>query len=82
MNETEPQQSYRRLDQARPGERIRVQAIEGEDALSKRLSSFGFWPDTEVLVVRYAPFGDPIHVRLRGYDLAVRQAEAHRVVIC
>ncbi len=41
----------------------------------------GLTPGTTVAVARMAPFGDPIEVRLRGYRLSLRLAEAQHVVI-
>ena len=52
----------------------RVADVDGSDAT--RFESHGFWPGTEITVVRRSPFGDPIHVRLRGIDLALRREEA------
>ena len=49
----------RRLDQVNQGERVRVKSLDGDDAIARRLASFGFWPETEVAVIRYAPLGDP-----------------------
>lgn len=64
---------------ARGGDRVQVVAVDGEDALARRLSDLGLWPGTVVEVVTRAPFGDPILFRLRGYRLALRREEARRV---
>jgi len=52
----------------------RVADADGDEMA--RFDSHGFWPGTEITVIRRAPFGDPIHVRLRGIDLALRLEEA------
>lgn len=58
-----------------------VVRIDGDDAIARRLADLGFWPGTEVELVRRAPFGDPIQLSLRGFRLALRKAEARRVVV-
>ena len=69
------------LAEAKTGVPLRVLQIEGGGDLAARLTSFGFWPETAVEVVRRSPFGDPLQVRLRGLDLALRREEARRVVV-
>ena len=62
------------------GARVRLIRIDGgEGDLAVRLASHGFWPGTEITVIRRAPWGDPIQVRLRGLDLALRREEARCV---
>lgn len=58
-----------------------VVRVEGDDAIARRLSDLGFWPGTEVELVRRAPLGDPIQLSLRGFRLALRKSEARRVVV-
>ena len=67
------------LDALRPGEAGCVLAVEGDDAVARRLADLGFWPGSEVLVVRRAPLGDPMQVRIGGYRLALGRAEGRRV---
>ncbi len=73
--------SQQTLDEVLPGCTICVVRVEGDDALSRRLISLGFWPGTAVEVVRRAPFGDPTQFSLRGYRLALRRSEAVRVIV-
>ena len=70
-----------RLDALQVGAVGTVLSVEGDDEISKRLVDLGFWPGTSISVVRCAPFGDPIQLRLRGYRLALRRAEAARIVV-
>ena len=44
--------------------------------MSRRLMEMGLLPGTRVRIVRFAPLGDPIELRLRDYSLSVRRAEA------
>lgn len=59
----------------------RVLTVDGDDDASQRLRELGFTPGTEVDFVRCAPFGGPLVVQLRGYQLALRPSEARRVRI-
>jgi ferrous iron transport protein A len=67
------------LDQLRPGQRGRIDSLEGTDALVQRLLEMGLLEGEEVEVVGFAPLGDPVELRLRDYCLSLRRAEAARV---
>ncbi len=69
------------LDRLKPGECGSVTGVDGNDELSQRLSDMGFWPGTEVRVIRRAPLGDPVQYSLRGFELALRADEARRVQV-
>ena len=56
---------------------VRLRRVSDADGYEMaRFDSHGFWPGTEITVIRRAPFGDPIHIRLRGIELALRREEA------
>ncbi len=44
--------------------------------MRRRIFDMGITPDTEILMRKSAPLGDPIEVSLRGYELSLRKAEA------
>ena len=67
------------LADLKPLETGRIHAIEGDDGLSQRLAELGFTPGQSIQVIRFAPLGDPLQVRIRGFDLALRKNEARRV---
>jgi Fe2+ transport system protein FeoA len=69
------------LDQLRPGQRGRVVALAGGDALVQRLLEMGLFEGEEVEVLAFAPLGDPMEVRLRDYRLSLRRSEAARVQV-
>ena len=46
-----------------------------------RLLEMGLLPGTRVEVVRYAPMGDPVEIKIRGYNLSLRKHEAEQVWI-
>ena len=63
------------------GRAARVVAVGGSDAVARRLMEMGVVPGAPVRVVKCAPLGDPIQVRVRGYDLALRRAEAQTISV-
>ncbi|MGR9045337.1 MAG: FeoA family protein [Gammaproteobacteria bacterium] len=50
-------------------------------AYRKRLLAMGLTPGTEFKVTRYAPMGDPIEIKLRGFSLTLRKDEASILLI-
>jgi Fe2+ transport system protein FeoA len=56
-----------------------IVSIDCGRLMSRRLMEMGLLPGTPVRIVRFAPLGDPIEVRLRDYSLSLRRAEAARI---
>ncbi len=69
------------LDQLRPGQRGRISAIQGDDALVQRLMEMGLIEGETIELLRVAPLGDPLEIRLGDYRLSLRRTEAARVLI-
>ncbi len=63
------------------GRLARVVAVGGATAVARRLMEMGVVPGAPVRVVKAAPLGDPLQVRVRGYDLALRRAEAQTISV-
>jgi ferrous iron transport protein A len=63
------------------GAEARVVSVEGEGAVARRLMEMGVVPGAPVCVIKAAPLGDPIEVRVRGYHLALRRAEAQTIQV-
>lgn len=61
------------------GQSARVQRVGGSGTLRRRLMEMGLVAGAQVTLVRVAPLGDPLQIRVRGYDLALRRAEARLV---
>ena len=59
----------------------RVTAVAPADRHSLRLMEMGVVPGAPVRVVKAAPLGDPIHVCVRNYHLALRRAEAKSITV-
>jgi len=63
------------------GKGARVTAVNGTGRVARRLMEMGVIPGVAVQVVKSAPFGDPIEVRVRGYSLAMRRSEADAIEV-
>lgn len=53
-----------------------IHIIHAEGSLRQRLYDLGLTPGTEVLIVKFAPLGDPLEIFLRGYRLTIRKKDA------
>ncbi|KPK16878.1 MAG: hypothetical protein AMJ62_03795 [Myxococcales bacterium SG8_38] len=69
------------LADLRPGQTGEIVSIDCDRPIARRLMEMGLLPGTEVRVIRLAPLGDPLELRVRGYALSVRRAEAARIAI-
>ena len=58
-----------------------ITAVGGEGALRCRLLDMGLIPNTKVTVQKIAPMGDPMELRLRGYELTLRLDDAAQIEI-
>jgi ferrous iron transport protein A len=61
------------------GDRGRIETLEGAGVVAQRLLEMGLTPGAVVTVVRFAPLGDPIEVKVRGYALSLRREDARAV---
>ena len=69
------------LDELPVGQSATITAVGGEGALRLRLLDMGLIPRTRVTLQKIAPLGDPIEIRVRGYELTLRIADAKNVEI-
>lgn len=74
------QRAMTTLKDLEPGERGVVVGWVG-NAPSIRLMEMGVMQGTEIEVVKLAPLGDPIEVKLRGYHLSLRKQEAEQIEV-
>lgn len=52
-----------------------------EDLVPLKMLEMGLLPGHVVLVKRYSPWGDPMHIRVAGFDLALRLEEAGYILV-
>ena len=58
------------------GESGKITKVSGEGKIRRRLFDMGVTPGAELIMRKKAPFGDPIEITLRGYELTLRKTEA------
>ncbi len=58
-----------------------IRRVSGEPALRRRLLELGLIPGTVLLVRKRAPFGDPLQLHLRGFELTIRGADAENIQV-
>ena len=63
------------------GESGLVLAVGGEGALRQHFLDMGVIPGVEVTLIKYAPMGDPMELRIHGYELTLRLADAEKIEI-
>lgn len=63
------------------GTEAKVTKVNGNSAITRRLMEMGVIPGVSIKVVKTAPFGDPIEIRVRGYSLAMRKSEAETIEV-
>lgn len=69
------------LDRLPVGASARVVAVEGSGPVARRLMEMGVVPGAPVCVIKTAPLGDPLEVRVRNYHLALRRTEAQTITV-
>ena len=69
------------LDCVKPGQGGIITVVGGDGALRRRLLDMGLTPKTKVMVRKVAPMGDPIEIRVRGYELTLRIEEAEKIEV-
>ena len=63
------------------GDTATIQSVGGSGALRQHFLDMGLIQGTEVTVVKYAPMGDPIELRIHGYELTIRLEDAENIEI-
>jgi ferrous iron transport protein A len=69
------------VNDLRPGEAGVVTGIGSSGALRRRIIDMGITPGAVVIMRKMAPFGDPIEINVRGYELSIRKSEAREISI-
>lgn len=63
------------------GESARVINVGGNNQITRRLMEMGVVPGVSIRMIKSAPFGDPLEISLRGYNLAMRKSEADQIEV-
>ena len=67
------------LRDAKIGETVTVKKLNGEGALKRRIMDMGITKGISIYVRKVAPFGAPLEVTVRGYELTIRKAAAEMI---
>lgn len=63
------------------GETVTVKRLTGEGPVKRRIMDMGITKGVNVFVRKVAPFGDPVEVTVRGYELSLRKADAEMILV-
>ena len=70
------------LNNLKVGQDAIILSIKGKDkALRSHILDMGLTPGVEVTLVKTAPLGDPLEIRLRGYELTLRKSDAANIIV-
>ena len=69
------------LKDAKIGQSVIVVKLHGEGAVRRRIMDMGITKNVEILIRKVAPLGDPIEVKVRGYELSLRKSDAEMIEI-
>ncbi len=69
----------KKLNEFKIGEKGIIKIVDGEGKIRRRLFDMGVTPGAEVELIKKAPLGDPLEVKIRGYSLTLRKDEANFV---
>ncbi|MCI8560592.1 MAG: ferrous iron transport protein A [Dorea sp.] len=60
---------------------VKVVRLSGEGPVKRRIMDMGITKGVDVFVRKVAPFGDPVEVTVRGYELSLRKADAEMILV-
>ena len=63
------------------GATVKVRKLNGEGAIRRRILDMGLTKGTSVFVRKVAPLGDPMEIKVRGYELTLRKADAEIIEV-
>ena len=63
------------------GQTATILKVGGESALRQHFLDMGLIQGAEVTVIKYAPMGDPVELRIHGYELTIRLADAAQIEV-
>ncbi|GAA6489451.1 MULTISPECIES: ferrous iron transport protein B [Gordonibacter] len=63
------------------GKTATVVAVGGEGSLRQHFLDMGIIPQADVAMVKHAPMGDPVEVRIHGYELTLRRDDARKIEV-
>lgn len=71
----------KKLSELKPKESGRVKTVKGQSLLTQRLLAMGIIKGTQITVIKLAPLGDPVEIKVKGYHLSLRREEASKISV-
>ena len=71
----------KKLSEIKQGQSAHIEKVGGEGALRQHLLDMGVIPGAHVKLIKFAPMGDPMELRIHGYELTLRLADAEKIEI-
>ena len=69
------------LKEVEVGQTVTVKKLQGQGATKRRIMDMGITKGVTVKVEKVAPLGDPIELKVRGYPLSIRKADAEMIEV-
>lgn len=63
------------------GQTVKVVKLTGEGPVKRRIMDMGITKGVDIFVRKVAPFGDPVEITVRGYELSVRKTDAGMIQV-
>ncbi|MFV0399716.1 MAG: ferrous iron transport protein A [Oscillospiraceae bacterium] len=63
------------------GQTVTVRKLEGDGPVKRRIMDMGVTKGVSVYVRKVAPFGDPVEITVRGYELSLRKQDAENILV-
>ncbi len=70
-----------KISDLKPGDKGKIRKIEASSNLRRKLLDMGIIPGSPFEIVKLAPLGDPVDVKIKGYHLSLRKEEAATVSV-
>ena len=69
------------LAELKIGQTATILSVGGEGGLRQHFLDMGVLPGVPITLVKYAPMGDPMELRVHGYELTLRRADARKIEV-
>ena len=63
------------------GKSAKNNKVGGEGALRQHFLDMGLIPGAQITMIKFAPMGDPVEIKIHGYELTLRLADAEKIEI-
>lgn len=69
------------LADLKPGQKARIASIGAIGPIKRRFMDMGVLPGEEVAMMKVAPLGDPLEIKVKNYSLSLRKKEAQGIQV-